>query len=593
MSEPPDNKKTTRKAFLLVGFLIVFSSSIIIPCITLAAKVEVQIKGIDKELKKNCLEFLSIYQEGKERELGVGRILYLHKKAIEEIKKALMPFGYFKPKIEASIKPIDKEKKKWLSIYNIQKGPRIRIFKINFDITGMGKKDPILSSLKPPFKKGDFFDQELYEGFKKKILETALEAGYLKAKLKEHKVLVNLNKYHVTIRLLLSTGNKFHFGKISVIGSRLSKGFIKKFTSFRENDPYSPQKVLEFKKRLLDSGYFSDVDIKLVPQKKYIVDLKVIVSMKRPNIYKIGAGYASYDGPRLKMEWQRRYLNKKGHKLKTKLQVSRRESFLSLKYVIPASRPYSDYLSLEPEAKWYDTESKTGQRYKLDFLYSVATESGWRRNAGVNLEYERYKVNEKTSTKGELLPYIWWYKSFSDNLLYPRQGYMMKFGLKAGIAGLLTSSSFLRSFFDGKLIKSPTDDTRLISRMNLGYILTRDITEISASNRFFAGGLSSIRGFSIDQLGPIDPETGDVVGGRYLAIFSLEFEKTIYKKWSGAIFCDTGNAFDPDFKNKVAIGAGFGIRWLSPLGLVRFDFGFGVSENPVPFRFYFSIGPDF
>ena len=592
MPEPSENSRATLRALLFIGFLLTFSL-VMIPSFASAAKVEVKIKGLQEKLKKNCLEFLSIYQEGKDRDLGVGRILYLHKRAKEEIKKALMPFGYFRPRIKASIKAIDREKKKWLCVYNIQKGPRIRITKIDFNIKGTGKRDPFLSSLKPEFKEGDFFEQAPYEEFKKRLLERALEAGYLKARLREHKVLVNLDKYQVTIRLVLDTGNKFRFGKIRVAGSRLSRDFIKRFAGFREKDTYSPQKVLEFKRRLLDSGYFASVDIRLEPKKGDIVDLKVILSMKRPNIYKIGAGYASYDGPRLKMEWQRRYLNERGHRLRTRLQLSRRESLLSLKYVIPALRPYSDYLSLEPEAKWYDTESKTGQRYRLDLLYSVATEGGWRRNAGLNLEYERYRVNEKTSTKGELLPYIWWYKSVSDNLLYTKDGYMMKFGLKAGIAGFLTSSSFLRSFFDGKLIKSPTDDTRLISRINLGYILTRDITEISASNRFFAGGLSSIRGFSIDQLGPVDPETGDVVGGRYLAILSLEFERTIYRKWSGAIFCDTGNSFDPDFKNKVAIGTGFGIRWLSPLGLVRFDFGFGVSEDPVPFRFYFSIGPDF
>ena len=74
-----------------------------------------------------------------------------------------------------------------------------------------------------------------------------------------------------------------------------------------------------------------------------------------------------------------------------------------------------------------------------------------------------------------------------------------------------------------------------------------------------------MRGYRFDSLGPEDEE-GNVVGGRYLFVGSLEFDRRVKSKWSVAAFYDFGNAFDPDFKNVVAHSVGVGARWRSPIG---------------------------
>lgn len=108
--------------------------------------------------------------------------------------------------------------------------------------------------------------------------------------------------------------------------------------------------------------------------------------------------------------------------------------------------------------------------------------------------------------------------------------------------------------------------------------------------RFFAGGDESVRGFGYQELGEED-EAGNVIGGQALLVGSLEYELRVLEKWSGAVFYDTGNAFRA-FGDPLEYGAGLGVRWRSPIGPIRADVAWALSEDGTPFRFHLNIGPD-
>ena len=108
--------------------------------------------------------------------------------------------------------------------------------------------------------------------------------------------------------------------------------------------------------------------------------------------------------------------------------------------------------------------------------------------------------------------------------------------------------------------------------------------------RFFAGGAQSVRGYAYQSLGPLD-DKGNVVGGKHLIIGSVEFEHRFENKWSVAAFYDGGNAID-DLEDKLARGAGFGVRWQSPVGPVRFDLASAITKDGKPWRLHINIGPD-
>ena len=108
--------------------------------------------------------------------------------------------------------------------------------------------------------------------------------------------------------------------------------------------------------------------------------------------------------------------------------------------------------------------------------------------------------------------------------------------------------------------------------------------------RFFAGGDRSVRGFDYQQIGEVN-ERGGVIGGRYLTVASAEYEHYFLEKWGAAVFVDAGDAYNSHFDANV--GAGLGLRWRSPVGLVRVDFAIPVvTELNESIRFHIMVGPD-
>ena len=130
----------------------------------------------------------------------------------------------------------------------------------------------------------------------------------------------------------------------------------------------------------------------------------------------------------------------------------------------------------------------------------------------------------------------------------------------------------------------------MLLRAQAGASWVAAFSELPGSQRFFTGGDQSIRGYAYNSLGPTDA-AGTVVGGRNLAVASVEYEYLIGEIFSTALFYDAGNAFDPgDFT--VMSGAGIGFRWYMPFGAIRIDIANAITEPGRPWRLHVTMGPD-
>jgi translocation and assembly module TamA len=119
----------------------------------------------------------------------------------------------------------------------------------------------------------------------------------------------------------------------------------------------------------------------------------------------------------------------------------------------------------------------------------------------------------------------------------------------------------------------------------------RNFDDLPPSQRYFTGGDTSVRGYAYQALGPKD-SVGNVIGGRYLAVASLEYEHPLKKNWSAAAFVDTGNAFSKSFDEDLKTGVGVGVRWQSPIGPVRIDIAHPLDDRDTRFRVHLRLGPD-
>jgi outer membrane translocation and assembly module TamA len=131
------------------------------------------------------------------------------------------------------------------------------------------------------------------------------------------------------------------------------------------------------------------------------------------------------------------------------------------------------------------------------------------------------------------------------------------------------------------------------------------VDDLPASERFFAGGDSTVRGFVLDRLGTEETlnELGLPEGGNGLVVVNVELRTAYWKGLGGVLFFDAGNVFrgaDDIRLTDLRPATGFGLRYRSPLGPLRVDVGFNLDRQTLPsggrergLVFHLSLGQAF
>jgi outer membrane protein insertion porin family len=134
-------------------------------------------------------------------------------------------------------------------------------------------------------------------------------------------------------------------------------------------------------------------------------------------------------------------------------------------------------------------------------------------------------------------------------------------------------------------------------RVLLGLVDGYSGEEVPLWERFYVGGVRTIRGFEYGEAGPED-ETEEIIGAEKEVVANIELLFPVSEEMGirGAIFFDFGKGFDRfEDMSPLRTSAGFGIRWLTPLGPLKMDYGFNLSpeDDEEGSRFHFFIGGTF
>ena len=560
-----------------------------------AMNVEVRVEGLEGEWEANVLALLAIYQERDEKQLTEPQLQALHRRAPQQIRDALAPFGLYRVEVVDSLTPPTGGQGSWVALYKVTPGDPIKIGSVDYRITGEGADDPKFPE-EFPMKVGDVLLHSDYEKAKEAVLSVAAQGGYIQYDLADHRVLIDPVAYTAHIYLHLETGPRFYIGEVTFKQDLLADDYLRRFVRIKPGSVYDPDRLLGLQSKLLGMEYFDKVEI--VPQldeagDDHTVPIEVIATPEKANKYRVGVGYATDVGPRFSMDYRRRYLGPYGHKFRADLSISQAIQQVSAEYRIPAGNPVRDYYFIRPEYNVYDTDSSQGTLAKVEAAYSVVVSKGLRRTIGIDYRYEDYSVSSTDEgITSELVPYISWAKTSADDPIYATDGYRFKASIQGAVEGLVSNASYLRGLISGKYIKAFGSDYRFITRGDLGAIWADNVLDLPASRRFYAGGDNSIRGWGFDALGPNEPVTNDTVGGRFLAVGSLELERRIYGDWSAVVFTDFGNAFDPDYEQEFEVSVGTGVHWRTPVGQVRVEVAYAATKDPAGFRLHLILGPD-
>lgn len=555
-----------------------------------APELEIEISGVSGDMLSNAQANLSLYLQRNHPLLGEALIRRHHRSAPAEIKKALEPFGYYHAEIEAEL---EQDGNRWTARYRITPGEPVRIREVNVRIEGPGASDPAFLYWQAdwPLSRGDPLRHRIYEEAKSRLLQIARERGYVEGRLETHRITVDLESGQADIDLRYVSGPRYAFGEITIDQEAFDEGFLRRFLTLASGDPYDAVQLLALRRSFADSDYFEIADV--VPMHELAhegqVPVHITLRPRKRKLYTAGLGYSTDTGARGRLGFEERRANRHGHRYGAILRVSEIQSSVTARYTVPLARPVTDTLTWN--ALWLDEDTDTTDRTTSSIGADVTQQAGrWLRSTGLSYERERFVIADVHERSRLLIPSINWQRVKADQRIQTRHGWIFNIGFRGASDVVVSDTSFLQVRSSAKYIVGITDRTRLLLRAAGGASWVPEFSELPTSQRFFAGGDQSIRGYSYNSLGPEDA-LGRVVGGRHLMVGSAEYEFSLFPNIGVAVFYDAGNAFNSDDYDPQS-GAGVGLRWKTPIGAVRLDFAQALSKDGRPWRLHLTLGPD-
>lgn len=440
---------------------------------------------------------------------------------------------------------------------------------------------------------------------------------------------VHSEEKKVDVALVINRGPPVYFNRVVVSGNTKTRDkVIRRELAAAEQDLFSGKKIKESRNALQRTGYFEDVQFTTrKTDQPDTVDLLVDVKEGPTGTFSIGAGYSSGDQFIFSTSVSERNLFGRGQGVNASFDLGTRRQDFILSFTEPYfyDTPLTlgvDAFNTEREFNDFD-QRRTGfgvrtsyplKRLGLPFLRRLDGDPTYERpryvyhpliehmRGGVGYELTRESISNVSSAATTAIrdeKGTSWTSSLTPSLSYdsrdhffsPTEGVFSDLAMK--FAGLGGDNSFLKTDARGRWYYSFLKDPRwggtytLALGGALGYGAGFERRPNGKKNlplfeRYFPGGMNSVRGFAERSLGP--REGNDVIGGDKQAVLNAEVLFPILEQYGlrGVAFFDTGQAFAKsegfdlgEFRRSIGVGA----RWLSPFGPLRVEFGFPLNKK--------------
>jgi translocation and assembly module TamA len=582
------NSTPSRACFFAVKTALMLTLS----GVACADRVAVTINGIEDPILESARANLELMQY-RERDVSAAEVRRLFDRGKEQIVRSLEPFGYYNPQVEGRLER--PEPGRFQAIYEVKVGEPVVVQQARVEVspqaaTQVESVQLALRRFEP--KHGERLDHGAYERSKEMIATALANDGYLKAQLVRHTVSVVKSANSAEIDLAWDAGERHRLGPVRFSESQFPDAFLQRYKPWEDGEYYSADKMLALQQSLVDADYFSSVAV--APDLEHaadgVVPVDVMLIPAKRTLYTANVYVSTDSGPGTELGIERRWLNERGHKLGAEVEYSARLEEISTKYQIPKpglrNRNYTFGAAYRDE----ETDTSTSRMARLAATEVLDRWKGFQRTLGLQYLNGDFEVADQQGSTSLLYAEGLLTRKAADDRYFPAAGYSLLYGLRFAYESLLSDTSFTQARAEGKWLKKLGEDGRVIVRAAVGAMVVDDFNALPPELRFFAGGDRSVRGFDYQQIGETNAE-GGVIGGEYLLVGSGEYEHFFLEKWGAAVFVDAGDAFKSNFDANV--GAGIGLRWKSPIGLVRVDVARPVvSDLDDSWRVHLVIGPD-
>jgi len=582
------------------------------------AAVTIEIQGVEGEFAGVARDNLELAQY-LDRELSTAQLRRLTKAGEAEIRRGLEPWGYYDVQVTSELQQNGADFK---AVYHVTLGERVIVRDSSVVVNGEAAELEVVQAALEAFEPrvGEALDHWLYELRKNEVTSVLQARGYLDAALERHRVEVMRASRSATIDLAWNSGERYRMGDVHFTGNQLPEEFLARYRPWTPDEYYSVEDLLQFQQRLVDADYFSIVSV--TPDLDHRADGRVPVDVQvvpaKRNIYSASAFVSTDTGPGGSLGWQRRWMNDRGDKAGMQLQYATRLESYSVFYRIPKPGVQSRLYNMTAGYRDETTDTTRARLVRLGASELLDDWHGYARTLGLQYLQGSFVVAEQLRSTKLLYAEGLLTRRRADDLLFPTRGVSVTYTARAAPGQLFSDTTFASIRADLKWVRPAGDRSRIILRASAGALETGNFDSLPPELRFFAGGDRSVRGFDYQAIGEketipdairqaivdndpkkkktlADVPTQGVVGGRYLAVVSGEFEHYFTEQWGGAVFVDAGDAFNNAFNANV--GAGVGVRWRSPVGIIRVDFAVPVRTDRTEIddhglRFHIMIGPD-
>jgi translocation and assembly module TamA len=561
-----------------------------------ADRIRIEIDGVDKPIADNVRSYLSLTRYLQRQDLTDSQVRRMADRAVDETTDALRPFGYYEPVVRSRTTRDDEN---WIVRLRVTLGEPVRLANVDVVIDGDGSEDRILSNVvgASRVKQGAQLSHPAYESLKTSLLRTAQERGYLDAQLTRRELVVDPANRRADVHLALATGARYYFGKVDVEQNAINPRLLHRFLRFKEGDPFLAEQLRNTQFALEDSQYFGSVTVSAGDRDRELRTVPITIrgDKIRRDRYSVSAGYGTDTGVRGKITWDNRLVNDRGHRMQVELTGSEIKTELNTRYIVPVGDPSLE--KLEFSAAYIDEEigDLDSERYELTGGYTEVL-GRWQRVLFFKINQETTSFPDGTEQTDLLLIPGVSYASLPPNFL---TGWVRDaayyFELSGSPETLGSDASYLRFYARAEKVWPIQGPWWLRLRGEVGASWVNEFSELPASQRFFAGGDRSVRGYGLNELSPMevdpnDPDAGPkAVGGENKLVASVELERDFPKNLRGAIFVDSGNAFNDWADPALVYSAGVGVRFKLPMLMIGVDVAKSLSDSDKNWRFHLNI----
>jgi translocation and assembly module TamA len=608
----PRARRRQRRAPVLVACAAV-ACTLAAP-LAAAPGVNVEVRGVDEQLRANVLAYLSFerYRKGGVT-LDADTIERLHTRVERETQAALRPFGYFEPQVQSSV--TDLGHGDWKVVVDIKPGKPVRVAHIEVHVDGPGESDPLFQRIlrHVPLHVGDPLNQAEYESIKDDLQRSAATYGYFDAHLTRNELRVDPPHYTADIALALVTGQRYRFGATTIHQSVVKDSLVRRYLRYRQGDAYDLTQVLRTQFALDDAQYFGNLEVRPgdPDHTTHTVAVDIHADPGRRNRYSFGAGYATDTGARATLGYEDRRINDDGHRFSVELQFSQIARYnVQTHYVIPVGDPAVENISLNGKIEQQILDDVTAYTQSAGPSFTDVTH-GWQTVWQLNAVRTTSEDINGTSTDRLLVPELDLASVPTGYLGEPLFVHPFFAELKGSDSALGSDANFIQLHMQAERVFRLGAKWHLLLRDELGASLVSRFSALPTIYRFFAGGDNSVRGFYYNELSPTDPvcTTGPngqflrtangscesvagtiKVGGKDVITGTVEVIRDLPNNLGVATFFDYGNAFD-HFGTQLYYSAGVGLRVRLPVMTLGVDIAQPLNMPGAGPRLHINFSP--